>query len=46
MYLGVDGGGTKTAFALVDGDGALKASHVGASIDYLARWHRGWRGRA
>ena len=36
MYLGVDGGGTKTAFALIDGDGALKASHVGASIDYLA----------
>jgi len=36
MYLGVDGGGTKTAFALVDGDGALTASHVGASIDYLA----------
>lgn len=35
MYLGVDGGGTKTAFALVDGDGALKASHVGASADYL-----------
>lgn len=36
MYLGVDGGGTKTAFALIDGDGALKACHVGASIDYLA----------
>jgi N-acetylglucosamine kinase-like BadF-type ATPase len=36
MYLGVDGGGTKTAFALVDGEGVLKASHVGASIDYLA----------
>jgi len=36
MYLGVDGGGTKTAFALVDGDGTLTASHVGASIDHLA----------
>jgi N-acetylglucosamine kinase-like BadF-type ATPase len=36
MYLGVDGGGTKTAFALVDPDGGLTASHVGASIDYLA----------
>jgi N-acetylglucosamine kinase-like BadF-type ATPase len=36
MFLGVDGGGTKTAWALVDAGGALRASHVGASIDYLA----------
>ncbi len=36
MYLGVDGGGTKTAYALVDAGGMLQSSHVGASIDYLA----------
>lgn len=36
MFLGVDGGGTKTAYALVDAGGTLAASHVGASIDYLA----------
>lgn len=36
MFLGVDGGGTKTAYALVDGEGRLRASHVGATIDHLA----------
>jgi N-acetylglucosamine kinase-like BadF-type ATPase len=36
MFLGVDGGGTKTAFALVDAGGMLRSTHVGASIDYLA----------
>jgi N-acetylglucosamine kinase-like BadF-type ATPase len=36
MFLGVDGGGTKTAYALVDGDGRLRASHVGATIAHLA----------
>jgi N-acetylglucosamine kinase-like BadF-type ATPase len=36
MYLGVDGGGTKTAYALIDAQGRLCASHVGASIDHLA----------
>ena len=36
MFLGVDGGGTKTAYALVDADGNLRSSHVGASVDYLA----------
>lgn len=36
MFLGVDGGGTKTAYALVDAGGTLAASHVGASVDYLA----------
>jgi N-acetylglucosamine kinase-like BadF-type ATPase len=36
MFLGVDGGGTKTAYALVDAGGMLAASHVGPSIDYLA----------
>jgi N-acetylglucosamine kinase-like BadF-type ATPase len=36
MFLGVDGGGTKTAYALVDAQGRLRASHVGATIDHLA----------
>ena len=36
MYLGVDGGGTKTAYALVDAAGRLRASHVGATIAHLA----------
>jgi N-acetylglucosamine kinase-like BadF-type ATPase len=36
MFLGVDGGGTKTAYAIVDAQGRLCASHVGPSIDHLA----------
>lgn len=36
MFLGVDGGGTKTAYALVDAGGILRASHVGPSVSYLA----------
>jgi N-acetylglucosamine kinase-like BadF-type ATPase len=36
MFLGVDGGGTKTAYALVDSAGRLLASHVGTSVDHLA----------
>ena len=36
MFLGVDGGGSKTAYALVSARGALRASHVGPSVDYLA----------
>jgi N-acetylglucosamine kinase-like BadF-type ATPase len=36
LFLGVDGGGTKTAYALVDADGNLRSSHVGASVDYLS----------
>ncbi|MCO8273810.1 hypothetical protein M1L60_24740 [Actinoplanes sp. TRM 88003] len=35
MYLGVDGGGTKTAFCLVDEDGTIVASARTASIYYL-----------
>lgn len=35
MYLGVDGGGTKTAFALLDADGALLARHQSGSAYYL-----------
>lgn len=35
MYLGVDGGGTKTAFALIDADGRLLARHESGSAYYL-----------
>ena len=27
MFLGIDGGGTKTAFVLIDGSGRLLARH-------------------
>ncbi|GAA2915286.1 N-acetylglucosamine kinase [Actinoplanes cyaneus] len=36
MYLGVDGGGTKTAFCLIDDDGAIVATTRTAGIHYLA----------
>ena len=36
MYLGVDGGGTKTAYALIDSAGRVLASHVGPSVSHLA----------
>ena len=36
MFLGVDGGGTKTAYALVDPAGRLLATRVHASVDHLA----------
>jgi N-acetylglucosamine kinase-like BadF-type ATPase len=36
MFLGVDGGGTKTAYALVDADGNLRATRVGGRVDYVA----------
>ena len=35
MFLGVDGGGTKTAFALVDADGKVRARHEEGSAYYL-----------
>ncbi|NHZ32933.1 N-acetylglucosamine kinase [Massilia rubra] len=35
MYLGVDGGGTKTAFALMGADGRLLARHESGSAYYL-----------
>ncbi len=34
-FLGVDGGGTKTAFTLIDGDQNIVAEHVGGSSYYL-----------
>jgi N-acetylglucosamine kinase-like BadF-type ATPase len=45
MFLGVDGGGTKTAYALLDADGRLRATHVGASVDHLAAGIDAARGR-
>lgn len=36
MFLGVDGGGTKTAYALVDAAGHIRARHVGPSVSHLA----------
>ena len=35
MYLGVDGGGTKTAFVLLDRHGTIRATHYGGSAFYL-----------
>ncbi|MFG3585816.1 BadF/BadG/BcrA/BcrD ATPase family protein [Streptomyces sp. NPDC047990] len=36
MFLGVDGGGTKTAFCLIDGAGSLRARAVAAGAYYFA----------
>jgi N-acetylglucosamine kinase-like BadF-type ATPase len=36
MFLGVDGGGTKTAYALVDANGRLQATRIGGRVDYIA----------
>ena len=36
MYLGVDGGGTKTAYALIDADGGLRATHYAGSVSHLS----------
>lgn len=36
MFLGVDGGGTKTAYALIDAAGHIHARHVGPSVSHLA----------
>jgi N-acetylglucosamine kinase-like BadF-type ATPase len=35
MYLGVDGGGTKTAFVLLDRQGMIRATHQAGSAFYL-----------
>lgn len=35
MFLGVDGGGTKTAYALIDAGGRVLAQHVGPSVSHL-----------
>jgi N-acetylglucosamine kinase-like BadF-type ATPase len=35
LYLGVDGGGTKTALVLIDSDGTIKATHLAPGAYYL-----------
>jgi N-acetylglucosamine kinase-like BadF-type ATPase len=35
MFLGIDGGGTKTAFVLIDGDGGLLAHHESTTSYYV-----------
>lgn len=35
LFLGVDGGGTKTRFVLIDGDGNLAATHAGPGSYHL-----------
>lgn len=35
MFLGVDGGGTKTAYAVIGADGRVHAQHVGPSASHL-----------
>ena len=35
MFLGVDGGGTKTAYAVIDAGGRVLAQHVGPSVSHL-----------
>jgi N-acetylglucosamine kinase-like BadF-type ATPase len=37
MFLGVDGGGTKTAYAIIESDGRVRARHVGPSVSHLSR---------
>jgi len=37
MFLGVDGGGTKTSYAVMDADGLVRARHVGPSVSHLAQ---------
>jgi len=37
MFLGVDGGGTKTSYAVIDADGRVCARQVGPSVSHLAQ---------
>jgi N-acetylglucosamine kinase-like BadF-type ATPase len=37
MFLGVDGGGTKTSYAIMDADGRVHARHIGPSVSHLAQ---------
>ena len=36
LYLGVDGGGTKTALVLIDSDGTLRATHIAPGSYYVS----------
>lgn len=37
MFLGVDGGGTKTSYAVIDAGGLVRARRVGPSVSHLAQ---------
>lgn len=37
MFLGVDAGGTKTAYVLIDGQGRIRASHATGSVSHLSQ---------
>lgn len=37
MFLGVDGGGTKTSYAVIATDGGVRARQVGPSVSHLAQ---------
>jgi N-acetylglucosamine kinase-like BadF-type ATPase len=43
MFLGIDGGGTKTAFTLIDSNGALRARHETGASYYLEIGFEGLR---
>lgn len=36
MFLGADGGGSKTAYVLIDSAGNLRATHVGGTVSYFS----------
>lgn len=36
MYLGVDGGGTKTAYVVLDSSGTVRARHAGPSVSHTS----------
>jgi N-acetylglucosamine kinase-like BadF-type ATPase len=36
MFLGIDGGGTKTAYAVIDPEGRIRSRHVGPSVSHLS----------
>lgn len=36
MYLGVDGGGTKTAYVLLDAERKVRARHVGPTVSHIS----------
>ncbi|HEY4369674.1 MAG TPA: BadF/BadG/BcrA/BcrD ATPase family protein [Steroidobacteraceae bacterium] len=37
MFFGVDGGGTKTSYAVIGADGLVRVRHVGPSVSHLAQ---------
>ena len=39
MFLGVDGGGTKTAYAVIDASGRVHAQHIGSAVEITGAGH-------